>query len=245
MQNENVQQLGLQLGRHWFKIGIVALLLYVVFNRDLSFNVRLRTPETEEEGPAQAPSKKARQKELYTETAPAGEPYSTQRMDFSGLGVSAGKDAPVLLEKLRQLDGPVVDAFIRRFSNVAQTEQEKFGIPASVTLASAMLHSLAGTRQPAQTSQNFFTLTCTGDWQGETADYDGTCLRQYGNAWMSFRDHSLYVTSGAFAPLKQLGPEDYKPWAKSLESKGFLGEKGLARQLIETIEVYELSRFDE
>ncbi|MEZ4988463.1 MAG: glucosaminidase domain-containing protein [Saprospiraceae bacterium] len=111
-----------------------------------------------------------------------------------------------LLKRLRQVSEPDIEAFVQRFQHVAQSEQEKFGIPASIILAHALLQSNAGTLPVASVGYNYFALPCTSDWEDQTQDGSSSeCLRKYNNAWLSFRDHSLFLTTGShlFTRLKQ------------------------------------------
>ncbi|MEM1358834.1 MAG: glucosaminidase domain-containing protein, partial [Bacteroidota bacterium] len=147
-------------------------------------------------------------------------------------------------DQLTRVEDREVAAFLRRFSNVAQAEQDKFGIPPSITLASALLHARAGKTDAAVRYQSFFSLSCGEDWPGPTARAKGRCIRSYESAWTSFRDHSLYVTSGKFSPLLQFGETDYRRWAAGLEELGFNETENLAEQLLRTIDHYQLFQFD-
>ena len=143
------------------------------------------------------------------------------------------------------MDEGSIQAYIARFSKVAASERKKFGIPASIILGNALLHSLAGTAEIAEAgANNHFALRCTPDWQGPQRTYAGQCYRQYENAWTSFRDHSFYITTGSFSHLRQLSDTDYKGWADALEKAGFSQEKDLGRQLVKAIQVYGLEKLD-
>ena len=60
----------------------------------------------------------------------------------------------------------------------------------------------------------------------------------------SFRDHSLFITTGHLSDLRRLEADDYKAWARELEKKGFYEEENMARQVIELIEEYGLYELD-
>lgn len=232
------------LKRNWFKIGIVLLLLYVAFRKDLSFNVNLNAP-TPSETPmpkGQIPGKKSR--EIFTEkleNSTVQEPNKTQKFNFSPLGSNSTNREPDIFKQ----DGEKVQKYIRRFANVAIKEREKFGIPASITIANALLHSNAGDRLMAQKGNNQFGLVCTEDWIGETGSYEKACYRHYPNAWTSFRDHSLYITTGPMAPLKTLDSRDYEAWAKALELENFSTQNNLAYYLLKIIEEFQLKQLDQ
>lgn len=149
-----------------------------------------------------------------------------------------------MLEQLQEVEESTILAFIKRFAHVAENEQIKFKIPASITLANALLLSQAGQHPIAQSNNNNFSLQCTKDWIGRTVEWQGQCFRDYENAWTSFRDHSLFLTTGPNGVLQEIGEENYKGWAKALEEINFAGQRNLADQIIRTIEKYKLYRFD-
>lgn len=157
---------------------------------------------------------------------------------------SFGESKENMIELLGKVDISTVSAYIKRFSTIAKNEQFKFRIPASITLAFALLQSTAGQQELAIEFNNHFGFICRSDWLGETIDVSNTCYRVYRSAWSSFRDHSLYLTTGENSKLIELGKENYKGWARAIEKLNPEQEIGLGSQLIEVIEKYQLSRFD-
>ncbi|MCB9286433.1 MAG: glucosaminidase domain-containing protein [Lewinellaceae bacterium] len=239
--------------RNWFKIGIALILVFIALKKDLSFRINLNSPVRLEQPPPR-PSTPARQqekeptRERYTENSnpqPTAQelPAPTERFDFSS--AASSRREIMAIDLLEEVDEGTIRAYIQRFARVAASEQKKFGIPASIIIANALLHSLAGTSEMSEPgANNHFAIPCTHDWQGPQRTFGGKCYRQYENAWTSFRDHSFYITTGAFAPLRQLSDTDYKGWAEALEKAGFSPQKNLARQLIRVIEKYRLAEMD-
>ena len=103
---------------------------------------------------------------------------------------------------------------------MAQAEQQKYGIPASVVLGVGLLYSDAGTAAPAVGANSFFGLPCTDDWGGARTEMNGACQREYPTAWTSFRDFSTTVTRGHYAKMRQFGARDYRRWAAGLQELG-------------------------
>lgn len=248
--NTSTDKVKTYLQRNWFKLGIALILVFVALKKDLSFRINLNTPARTEQ-PQQPPTparqqEEGRKAERYTEHSQpqtASELPATERFDFSSSG--NGRREIRAIDKLEGIGDGVIRAYIQRFGKVAVNEQRKFGIPASIILSNALLHSLAGTTGLAEGSaNNHFALPCTPDWQGPRQTFDGHCYRQYDNAWTSFRDHSFYVTTGAFSHLRSLSDTDCRGWADALEKGGFSQEKGLARQLAKVIEDYGLQELD-
>lgn len=236
---------------HWFKISLVAFLLFLIFKKDVSFTINLNAPTPTETTmpPARQPLQQdpPPKREKFTEKAkqqrmtPAPETGVLDRFDFSS--ILGGSDQQ-LKDELFRLDPEVVGAYLQRFGRVARDEQKKFGIPASIILANALLHSQAGKNEASKRANNHFGLACTEDWMGEKWESDGNCYRHYENAWTSFRDHSFFLTTGKFSELRQLGPTDYKAWAEAMEDKDYTQSDDLADQLIEVIERWKLYDLD-
>lgn len=247
------QQLISYLKRNWFKISLGILLLFLVLKKDLSFQINLNTPAeeeipVEEEVPYRPKAQQPAKRETFTDdmTATSSSPEQAPIEESFDLSPFTGLSAPdnTLENQLKRVDASLVQAYIKRFVHVAENEQIKFKIPASVTLANALLQSQAGQHPLAVNHYNHFSLLCTSDWIGETADISNNCYRHYENAWTSFRDHSLFLTTGQNASLQLLGEENYKGWAKALEKMNFARQKNIATQIIHTIEKYQLYRFD-
>lgn len=241
------------VGRHWLRLLIIVAALVMLSRKQVNFNVRLGTPAVPTENPAALPGDPAAplpaantERPVLTE-APSSAPVATveEKAGFlERFNLFGGASEPSHYDVLIRQEEQVIAAFIRRFSNVAQTEQEKFGIPASITLANALLHGRAGQGPAALEHHNFFHLPCGKDWPGATGREAGRCIRAYENAWTSFRDHSLFITSGNFSPMTQFSATDYRRWAAGLEELGFNKTDDLAKQLLQTIDRYQLFRFD-
>ncbi|GJM32322.1 MAG: hypothetical protein DHS20C18_13230 [Saprospiraceae bacterium] len=235
---------------NWIKIALALLLLFIILKKDLSFQINLNAPDSLESVPPNSehsvPLEKPVKRETFTEARPTGKGNESivssvlDQFDLSGVLGSSSNNS----DEFWALETPVHEAFIRRFVHVAENENVKYKIPASVILGNALLISRAGEHPLVKQGNNHFALPCTKDWQGETANYKGECFRKYENAWTSFRDHSLYLSTYLFAG-NQMPKGDYKQWAKALENAGFGGGKGFANNLVRIIEHYQLNKFDD
>jgi hypothetical protein len=240
-------------GRHWLRLLIIAAAVVMLSRKQVNLSVRLGTPPARMEAPAAPPGDPAiplptanSDRPVLTEVPPAGPVAIVEEKAgfLDRFNLFGGTNEPSYYDVLTRQEEQVIAAFVRRFSNVAQTEQEKFGVPASITLASALLHGRAGRSPAAQNHHNFFNLPCGSDWPGATGREAGRCIRAYENAWTSFRDHSLFITSGKFSAMTQFPEADYRRWAAGLEELGFNKTDDLAKQLLGTIDRYQLFRFD-
>ena len=140
-------------------------------------------------------------------------------------------------------------AYIEKYKDEAIRQQQKYKIPASITLAQGLLESGAGNGKLARESNNHFGIKCHGVWQGEKVYHDddekGECFRKYDNPFQSYEDHSLFLTTRSrYAELFDLKITDYKGWANGLKKCGYATDKAYASKLISIIELYNLNKYD-
>jgi len=141
------------------------------------------------------------------------------------------------------------EVYISKFKDIAITEMNQFGIPASITLAQGILESGNGESRLATEGKNHFGIKCHENWNGETIieddDKKGECFRKYSKAADSYRDHSLFLTERErYSFLFEYQKTDYKKWAKGLKKAGYATNPKYPSLLIDLIEKYDLSRFD-
>jgi len=142
--------------------------------------------------------------------------------------------------ELDSVDAPKTEAFLKRFAQVAHSEQKKFGIPASVILSSAYANSQAGQLETVTAANNFFALSCADGWEGETTQVGGKCVRKYESAWASFRDFSIYLSSQEwFGSLKKSAGKDGRKWAEKLGTEGVANAKA-TQKVMDTYNLQEL-----
>lgn len=210
----------------WTKIVILFALGFIFLQKDVNFQVHLQSPL------AQKQESKKEKPIIQTNTSNS----IKKQVSLKGKNVQNSFS-------LNHVSSTQIQAYINRFSAVAQNEQQKFGIPASVILASGMLRSAAGQKNWAKKANNYFALPCDATWTGETQNFNGQCFRKYESAWAGFRGHSLFIQQH-FSSLKKYRAENYKDWAKGLSKMQTNHQKQFARQVIEIIEKYQLNRLD-
>lgn len=140
-----------------------------------------------------------------------------------------------------------VRAFINMFKDIAIDHQEKFGIPASITLAQGALESGWGGSYLSRVGNNYFGIKCHS-WSGDKiyADDDAKdeCFRKYESAEESFKDHAIFLKQNS--RYKSLfKTKDYLEWAYGLQSAGYATSPSYATSLINLIETYGLNDYDE
>ena len=139
--------------------------------------------------------------------------------------------------------------YINRYKDVAIQEMQRYGIPASITLAQGLLESGAGQSELCRKGNNHFGIKCHNSWNGRTmrADDDrrNECFRAYDSAEESFRDHSDFLRyRDRYKFLFDFQTVDYKSWAYGLKQAGYATDPSYAAKLIKCVEDYGLSRFD-
>lgn len=138
--------------------------------------------------------------------------------------------------------------YIDRFKKVAQKEHQKFGIPASITIAQGILESRSGQSTLTKKSNNHFGIKyykgCEYKKSLMMADDKPTDrFVIYPNSWHSFRHHSQLLMTKRYKRCHKCG-DDYKCWAKNLKKCGYATSKKYSQDLIKIIEDYKLYRLD-
>jgi LysM repeat protein len=123
------------------------------------------------------------------------------------------------------------------------------GIPASITLAQAIVESGSGESNLAKQANNHFGIKCKTEWTGEKMykddDMKNECFRVYANADSSFIDHSNFLKYRPYyASLFELDPVDDTAWAYGLKKAGYATEKDYPTILLQVIDMYELSQYN-
>ncbi len=140
------------------------------------------------------------------------------------------------------------ESYIERFKNIAISEMNGSGIPASITLAQGILESGNGNSRLAKEANNHFGIKCSTEWKGETIlqddDNKDDCFRVYKSPEESFKDHTEFLKRKRYAPLFELDKNDYRGWANGLKTAGYATNPRYAELLISLVERYDLSRFD-
>ena len=155
-----------------------------------------------------------------------------------------------------QTAAPTKQQYITKYKDLAVSEMERSGIPASITLAQGIVESAAGNSKLAREANNHFGIKCGSKWTGpvyyiEDDDYDAdgnlmkSCFRKYARAEESYLDHTDHLTNNKrYDPLFSLPTTDYKGWATGLKAAGYATNPKYADMLIKCVEDHKLSEYD-
>ncbi|HNQ61829.1 MAG TPA: glucosaminidase domain-containing protein [Bacteroidia bacterium] len=138
--------------------------------------------------------------------------------------------------------------YIAMYKDDAIRDMKKMGVPASITMAQALLESSDGNSNLARQANNHFGIKCS-DWKGpgfiQDDDTKDECFRKYQSVLESYDDHSNFLrTRPRYAFLFDLDIKDYKGWAKGLKKAGYATEPTYAEKLIKIIEDNQLYLLD-
>ena len=141
------------------------------------------------------------------------------------------------------------ELYIKKYKDIAISEMNNYGIPASITLAQGILESGNGESRLAVDANNHFGIKCHNNWNGETIieddDEKGECFRKYSNVGDSFRDHSLFLKErGRYEFLFKYKITNYKKWARGLKKAGYATNPKYASLLINIIKKHNLTQYD-
>jgi len=141
------------------------------------------------------------------------------------------------------------EQYIAKYNGIAIDEMNRYGIPASITLAQGILESGSGESRLAKEGNNHFGIKCHDNWNGKTIieddDEKGECFRKYSKVAESYRDHSLFLTErGRYSLLFYYNKTDYEKWAKGLKKAGYATNPKYPSLLIDLIEKYNLNQYD-
>jgi hypothetical protein len=220
-----------KLRRIWFPAALALLLLLFVFRHLLDVQIGWR-------------GSGGGDRKYQTEKAAGPEKAQGSLLPFS----ERGNERPDVREQLRAVPRAKREQFVRRFGQIAQREARKFGIPASVILGSAMIHSLAGSTSASLQANNLFAISCRLNpiEAGVVGSIEagGQCVAAYENAWTSFRAHSLLLGRKPFASIADRAGHSPARWARELSAAGYTAVPDFEALLLEVIQENRLGDWD-
>lgn len=141
------------------------------------------------------------------------------------------------------------EEYIEKYKAIAVSHMEKFGIPASITMAQGILESNSGNSPLSIQSNNHFGIKCKSNWKGRRVYHDddakGECFRAYPTVEESYLDHAQFLDSSPrYDSLFRYPADDYRSWARGLKAAGYATAPDYTERLIRIIEKYRLYLLD-
>jgi flagellum-specific peptidoglycan hydrolase FlgJ len=251
--------------KYWFRAVLVFLVAHLYLSRDITIQFNMSDKNLEPAAASMMPTSAGetvkehehvfRGKGANTSvknSTPNKNVDSRKANDFYNItfilspdyGKRKGIDPAIVREKRNNCK-----RYVERFSKIARTEREMYGIPASITLAQGLLESDAGGSRLSVESNNHFGIKCRSKCRGCTCrnytdDSRYDMFRVFNSAWESYREHSKLLTGSRYKHLLNLPVTDYEGWAHGLKKAGYATDKRYAEKLIKIIEEMKLYKYD-
>ena len=178
----------------------------------------------------------------------------------SDIGPVGAPDRPVSTETLAAAPVPLGghDAFIAALGEAARASQAATGVPASVTVAQAILESSWGDSLLTRAANNYFGIKAIGQlgndgvvWM-KTTEYDENGgayvteapFRAYKTVVDSVTDHSQFFARGPRYRAALQAANDPDEFAQRIADAGYSTDPAYASKLIGLMLKYDLYRFD-
>lgn len=141
------------------------------------------------------------------------------------------------------------EEYVEKYKAIAIAHMERYGIPASITMAQGILESDSGNSRLSNTSNNHFGIKCKKHWTGERVYHDddakGECFRAYPTVEASYQDHADFLDqSPRYDSLFAYPSDDYRSWARGLKAAGYATAPDYAERLVKIIESMQLHLLD-
>ena len=144
------------------------------------------------------------------------------------------------------------EIYAERYAEYSMEQMRRYGIPASVTLAQAILESSNGESTLAKKENNHFGIKATQSWLDGggkyglyTDDAPNEKFCRYDSVADSYEHHSRFLAENQrYAGCFTLQADDYKGWSQGLEQAGYATGGNYAATLIALIEQNGLDRYD-
>ncbi len=259
--NYKVHRSGGYLSRNWFQLLLLGLGIYVLFSKDISIEFGLSTDGIileEEKVSTDSQTASAMPAKLKGHEHINAAELKKRKSGEVPIANTMANLTPILsptYAKRKNIPQAVVNqklticrSYVEKYAPVALQEMQKYGIPASITLAQGLLESNAGESRLSTESNNHFGIKCRSKCRGCTCRnysdddiYD--MFRVFDSAWESYREHSMLLQGSRYSHLKNYGM-DYEKWAHGLKKAGYATDKRYAYKLIQIIEFLNLDRYD-
>ena len=141
------------------------------------------------------------------------------------------------------------EEYVEKYKAIAIAHMERYGIPASITMAQGILESDSGNSRLSRMSNNHFGIKCKKSWTGDRVYHDddakGECFRAYPSVEASYQDHADFLDqSPRYDSLFAYSADDYRSWARGLKAAGYATAPDYAERLVKIIESMKLYLLD-
>lgn len=158
------------------------------------------------------------------------------------------------------LPDEAVKFYVKKHALLAQSEMKSHNIPASITLAQAILESQYGTSELALQANNHFGIKAdeefnttsrhclhSNEWKKDSQQMEAilSCFKKYQKVAECYSNHSEFLKNRKwYAHLFELDSKDYINWAQGLQDAGYATDPKYADKLVGIIKKYKLASYD-
>lgn len=141
--------------------------------------------------------------------------------------------------------------FFELFSPVAIDHQQKYGIPASVTLSQMALESQFGESRLAREANNYFGIKATSLWISDGKPYiimnddrRGERFCSYQSPLESMESHARILSGNLYKRCHRFSETDYHNWLVGIKSSGYATNPLYVSSCEKIIKKYRLYLYD-
>jgi flagellum-specific peptidoglycan hydrolase FlgJ len=160
--------------------------------------------------------------------------------------------------RLPTLGGTPQEQFIASIAEAAVQSADDTGVPASVTIAQAILESYWGSSRLAQEANNYFGIKAQARggsagsiwfdvWEviGGRSVMQSQAFRAYNTIAESFVDHGRFFVENARYGAAMAAKNDAQQFAREVNRAGYATDPAYASKLIGLMNRYDLYRYDD
>jgi hypothetical protein len=143
------------------------------------------------------------------------------------------------------------DEFFNKYASAAMEQQQRYGIPASVTLVQMAYESFYGQSALATAGNNYFGIKCSSEWLAAGKPYSlhnddkpNEKFCNYASVDESIEHHSRLLMGDRYKRCHRYGSTDYHNWLVAIKACGYATAPDYVRKLEGMIKRYKLYLFD-
>ena len=143
------------------------------------------------------------------------------------------------------------ERFFEEYAPMAIKQQQRYGIPASVTLAQLAYESGWGGSSLAVRGNNYFGIKCPPGWVASGKPYSvhnddkpNEKFCNYSSVEESFEHHSQLLMSERYRRCHRHSPTDYHAWLVGIKQCGYATNPRYVELCERLIKQYRLHRYD-
>lgn len=239
-----LEKAALRLNRSWFKWAVTFMAVLAIIRKDIVLSISMDPPPPISAAPAPVALAELTYMNIVHEPPLNVSLFANEKKvaQASPEALPTGGGEETKLKKQ--------EAYIQQFAHLAQIEMQRYGIPASITLAQGLLETNAGESPLAKDANNHFGIKCfskvcrRGHCRNFEDDSHKDFFRIYSTPGESYRAHSALLQKARYRTLYQLSGKDYAAWARGLKKAGYATDPRYAEKLIRLIEEFRLYKYD-